>query len=140
LVGFFGFIDSYFLGHGAGSFIIEGVETYYRHDIGGLLGVEGWYRFNIPQTLENSPLAIFPVILFEYGFLGLAFIIFIFFSVIRSKIYAKYVVAALLFLTWVQSFPAAFPLFWLLLGLIHNRAFAYRKSSQRRWKVALKKC
>lgn len=124
LVGFFGFIDSNLLGWGAGSFTEKGIEVYSKFDISGLLGVQGWYRENIPLTLTTSPLAIFPVLIFEYGIFGLTFILYIFSSVFRSTIMAKYMVATLLFLTWAQSFPLAYPLFWLLLGLIRNADFA----------------
>ena len=124
LVGVYGLFDSNFLGWGAGSFTEKGIEVYSRYDISGMLGVQGWYRENIPQTLKTSPLAIFPVLIFEYGIFGLAFILYIYFSVFRSEVMAKYMVATLLFLTWAQSFPLAYPLFWLVLGLIRNADFA----------------
>lgn len=123
LVGIFGLVDSNLLGNGAGSFTIDGVKIYHDYGIQELLNVQGWYRENIPLTLNVSPLAIFPVILFEYGFMGLFFIFYIFHSVLTSTLPAKKLVAALLFLTWAQSFPVAFPLFWLILGLIHNPHF-----------------
>lgn len=124
LVGIYGLIDSNLLGWGAGSFTEKGIEVYSKNDISGMLGLQGWYRENIPQTLKTSPLAIFPVLIFEYGVFGLAFIIYIYSSVFRSAIVAKYMVSMLLFLTWAQSFPLAYPLFWLLLGLIRNTDFA----------------
>lgn len=128
LVGLFGMLDSNLLGHGAGTFTVLGVDTYHRFFIGDLLGVQGWYQFNIPNTLQESALAIFPVILFEYGLLGLVFMIYLYSSVLTSNMRLKFVVVALLLMTWGQSFPVAFPLFWLLLGLAQNRDFQIPKA------------
>jgi hypothetical protein len=123
LVGLLGFWDSSLLGFGAGSYTIEAVNIYNEYRVDQMLGVEGWYLSNIPNTLKESPLAIFPVILFEYGLLGAFFVVYIFRSVLHSEVDSKYAIFALLFLTWSQSFPVAYPLFWFLLGLIKNSQF-----------------
>lgn len=123
MVGFYGMLDSNLLGHGAGTFTVMGVDVYNKHYIGDILGVQGWFRINIPNTLSESALAIFPVILFEYGLLGLIFLLFLFGTVLTSTVRFRYVIFALLFMTWAQSFPVAFPLFWLLLGLVQNKKF-----------------
>ena len=128
LVGFYGLLDSYLLGYGAGTFTIFGPELYASSNISDMLGLQGWYRTNMLPTIQTSPLAIFPVIFFEYGILGVIFVVFIFASVLSSDQPAKYVVAALLFMTWAQSFPAAYPLFWLLLGLHKNPHFSWPTS------------
>lgn len=123
LVGIYGLFESNLMGWGAGSFVVQGQSVYLNSNIESLLGVEGWYRSNIPLTLQVSPLAIFPVIIFEYGIFGVMFILYIFRSVLKSDAVGKYVLATLLFLTWAQSFPSAYPLFWILLGLIRNPDF-----------------
>jgi hypothetical protein len=120
VVGFFGSIDSMFLGKGAGTFTSLATSIYFKYNIDVLLGVEGWYKYNIPLSLYTSPLAIFPVILFEYGVIGIAFIAILFRKVLHSPDPLKFVVAMLMFLTWAQSFPVAYPLFWLLMGLSVN--------------------
>lgn len=120
LVGFFGFWDSDMLGKGAGTFTILGTEVYHDYNIQGILGLDGWYKENVPKTISESPLATFPVIIFEYGLLGCAFLLVLFFGVIRSNVYVKYGVLFLLTMTWIQSFPIAYPLFWVLLGIVFN--------------------
>ena len=75
-------------------------------------------------TLETNASSTFALLIFEYGVFGIIFIFYIFVSIIRSDLQAKYVVATILFMTWLQSFPAAYPLFWLLLGLHTNTHFS----------------
>lgn len=128
MVGVYGLVDSYLLGYGAGTFTVFGPELYSASNISETLGLQNWYMTNMLSTLRTSPLAIFPVIFFEYGIFGVLFVCFLFASVLNSGQPAKYVVAALLFLTWAQSFPAAYPLFWLLVGLHTNPHFSWPKS------------
>ncbi len=130
LVGLYGLFESYLLGFGGGTFTVLGPELYAESNIADILGLQGWYLTNMIPTLQTSPLAIFPVVFFEYGVLGVLFVFYIFASVLRSQQPAKYVVAALLFITWTQSFPAAYPLFWLLLGLHKNPHFSLPTNSE----------
>lgn len=132
LVGIYGMVDSNFLGHGAGTFTVRGVDVYDEYSIGIILGVQGWYQINIPNTLGESALAMFPVIIFEYGLIGLVFLLILFGSVLNSTVRFRYVVFALLSLTWAQSFPVAFPLFWLLLGLVQNQSFSISSRPNKR--------
>lgn len=118
LVGVMGLIDSWFLGWGAGTFLVSGIEVYTKYEIGAFLGLQGWYAENVPATLSSNALAILPVLLFEYGIFGLLIVVAIAIQVLRSKHAYKYLVGVLLFLSWAQSFPVAYPLFWLLLGLL----------------------
>lgn len=127
MVGFYGLLESYLLGYGAGTFTVLGPELYYASTISDTLGLQGWYRSNMISTLHTSPLATFPVIFFEYGILGVIFVVYIFVAILRSDQPAKYVVAALLFMTWAQSFPVAYPMFWLLLGMHKNPHFSCRR-------------
>lgn len=129
IVGVFGLYDSNFLGYGAGSFITLGAKIYGDYHVGDLIGVRGWYAYNIPLTLLKQPLAFFPVIVFEYGIFGLLFCIYLFSAVFRSGLRHKIVIAAIIFLTWAQSFPAAYPLFWVLLGLVYNKDFCRPNSA-----------
>lgn len=128
LTGIYGFIDSSLIGYGAGSFVELGSTIYYKYRIGELIGVEGWYAANIPLTLDKSPLAFFPVIIFEYGVMGLAYCAIVFSKPLRSNVHLKLVIFVVLILTWGQSFPAAFPMFWILLGLCVNQNFSRTKA------------
>lgn len=129
MVGICGMLDSNLLGHGAGTFTVSGIDVYHKYGIGDMLDVQGWYQFNIPHTLQISPLAIFPVIIFEYGVLGAIFLLYVFTNVLNSRIRVRFAVFVLLFLTWAQSFPVSFPLFWFLLGLIQNPFFLLPNAS-----------
>lgn len=120
LVGIFGFLDSNLLGFGAGSFVEKGVEIYDKYNIDQMVGVTGWYASNIPYTLKESPLAMIPMLIFEYGLFGLAFLSYFFLILLQSKVAGKIVITMMFLLTLGQSFPLAYPLLWLLLGLINN--------------------
>jgi hypothetical protein len=118
LVGFYGLLDSKLLGFGAGSYLTSGIDVYREHNIGQLLGIAGWYAENMPVTLSSYALATFPVIIFEFGIFGVIYIAVISVKVFRANTRYKYAVGMLLFLTWSQGVPVAFPLFWILLGLL----------------------
>ncbi len=83
----------------------------------------GWYGANAPLSLASSPVAFFPVILLEYGLAGLIYIFILFRGVGLSRIPYKPLCLTMMFLTWLQSFPAAYPPFWLIVGLAMNPAF-----------------
>jgi hypothetical protein len=124
-------IDSGFRGFGAGAFLIEGPRLYSRHALGELFGLTGWYAANVPLTLSISPTAFFPVILLEYGLAGLLYIAALFSGVGRSGIPFKPICLVMMFMTWAQSFPAAYPPFWLIVGLAMNPAFSGVVASRR---------
>lgn len=123
LVGIFGLLDSYLMGWGAGSFVRHGVDIYIKYDIASLIDVQGWYMENIPNTLRDKPMAVFPVIVFEYGIFGLIYVFGLFRYIIRSNVQGTMMIMALLLMAWAQSFPVAYPLFWALLGLVRNPHF-----------------
>jgi len=118
LVGILGMIDSGFLGWGAGTFSVNSIEVYSKYEIGAFLGLQGWYVENVPATLSVSALAVLPVLLFEYGIFGLLIMVALTTRVLLSQHAYKYLIGVTLLLTWAQSFPVAYPLFWLLLGLL----------------------
>lgn len=123
LVGLLGMMDSRLVGYGAGAFVNVGPHIYIAYDLGRFLGLTGWYGANVPLSLAASPVAFFPVILLEYGLAGLVYIFVLFRGVGLSRIPYKPLCLAMMFMTWVQSFPAAYPLFWLIAGLAMNPAF-----------------
>ena len=63
------------------------------------------------------------------------FILVVFWRILYSTMHYKYAVFALMILTWLQSFPIAYPMFWLLAGLAHNPRFVQR---QKRVSVTVK--
>lgn len=123
IVGILGMLDSRLLGYGAGAFLDVGPHIYMAYDLGRFLGLTGWYGTNAPLSLAASPLAFFPVILLEYGLAGLVYIVVLFRGVSLSRIPYKPLCLTMMFLTWLQSFPAAYPPFWLIVGLSMNPAF-----------------
>lgn len=125
-VGVIGVWDSHFKGFGAGAFEVEGPRIYNRYNLGNVLGLTGWYASNMEETLATSPLAFFPVILLEYGAVGMLYIFVLFRFVARSEIPYRAVAFTLMVVTWAQSFPAAWPPFWVLLGLMMSPHFKSR--------------
>lgn len=122
-VGLLGLIDSHFRGYGAGAFLIEAPKVYVSHHLGTVFHLTGYYAINVPLTLSQSPVAFFAVLLLEYGAVGLAYIAMVFGFAARSRIPYKTTAVVMLAVAWAQSFPAAWPPFWLLLGLMMNPAF-----------------
>jgi hypothetical protein len=123
VVGVLGAIDSNLLGFGSGAFLAKAPLLYEKYGLGYVFGLTGWYATNVPATLSVSPVAFFPVILMEYGVIGLIYIILVFRVVLTSRLPFRMICATMVFLTWVQSFPAAYPLLWVLLGISLNWAF-----------------
>lgn len=126
VVGFFGLVTGGVLGYGAGAFLVVGPRLFSEFDVGGMLSLRGYYADSVPLSLSESPLSFAAVIMLEYGFVGVAFMVLLFVHVARSRIFYAPLVLVFMVLTWVQSFPAAWPLFWVLLGLTFNEHF-------RRW-------
>lgn len=123
VVGVLGMLDSRLLGYGAGAFVNVGPHIYVAYDLGRFLGLTGWYGVNAPLSLASSPLAFFPVVLLEYGLAGLVYIFVLFRGVGLSRIPYRPLCLTMMFLTWLQSFPAAYPPFWLIVGLAVNPSF-----------------
>ena len=136
LVGLHGLFDSNFIGYGAGSFLVEGYQVYLRHDVGGFLGLTGYYAQNVPATLMQSPVSFIAVILLEYGLAGLLFLVLVFTIAFRSSMPFAPLAGSLMVIAWAQSFPAAWPLFWVMLGIAMSPHFrsseAPRKSEEGR--------
>ncbi|MDY0958987.1 hypothetical protein SOM26_09860 [Sphingomonas sp. CFBP8993] len=122
-VGILGMMDSHGLGYGAGAFLKLGGAIYARHDLGAFFGLTGYYATSVPLSFDGSPLAYFPVLFLEYGLIGLTFAVLLFRTVALSGISFRPLCLAMMFMTWVQSFPAAYPPFWLLIGLALNPGF-----------------
>lgn len=131
-VGLLGLIDTGGLGYGAGAYIPEATGIYIRHDLGNFFGLTGYYAMNVPATLSQSPVSQFAVIFLEYGVIGVVYVLTVFFVVWRSAIPFRLVVVSVMFLTWVQSFPAAWPPFWILLGLALGSDWTKRSEIIRR--------
>lgn len=126
LVGIYGMLESNFIGFGGGTFLLKARDLYFSNNVGELLDLTGWYAINVPNTLSESPLSMVAVLLFEYGVFGLLFLLYCLWLPIASRVLAGVAVAALLFLTLSQSFPLAYPLFWVLVGVVQNPRFRCR--------------
>jgi hypothetical protein len=123
VVGVYGFLDSYGLGYGAGSFTRYAPGIYLDHGVGADIDMTEYHKHAVKESLAEAPLGVFPMLLLEYGALGLVFVMAPAWIVYRSKISAKGAVVVVLALTWLQSFPIAYPPFWLLLALTDNDRF-----------------
>ena len=123
LVGFYGMLESNFIGHGAGEFILGAQNTYYDYSVAEALGISGWYALNVPVTLTESPLAMTAVLMYEFGFVGILLVIFMIQVPYTNHVYAANRIALLIFLTLGQSFPLAYPPLYFLLGMCAHKAF-----------------
>jgi hypothetical protein len=128
VVGVFGLLDSDFWGYGAGSFGSEAVGVYYRHDLGNVFGIRGHYAENIPVTLGVSPASQFGLILLEFGVMGILYLTLLFGFAMRSRIPLKSVAIAILLLAWLGSFPIAWPLFWVMIGIMMSPHFIAKET------------
>jgi hypothetical protein len=126
VVGFLGLVDSSFWGYGAGSFTSVAPDIYYDHRLGSVFGLVGHYAQEAPIKLGEAPLAQFALLFLEFGVIGVAYVSIIFGFAFRSRIPFKGVAVALLFMAWLQSFPAGWPLFWVVLGLMMSPNFVAR--------------
>jgi hypothetical protein len=123
VVGVFGIADSGFWGYGAGSFGSEAPDVYYRHHLGNIFGIEGYYAERIPVSLGGSPASQFGLILLEFGVVGVLYLTLLFGFAMRSRIPLKAVAIAVLFLAWLGSFPIAWPPFWVVIGIMMSPHF-----------------
>lgn len=128
LVGFFGLVDSNFAGFGAGAFVNEALGVYQRHSVGSLLGLQGYYAREIPAGLSNSPVSQFAVFMLDFGIMGVAYLVLLAIFALRSRIPLKAIAVAVLFIAWFNSFPAGWPPFWLMIGMMMS---PYFRSGQR---------
>ena len=123
VAGILALYESYGLGFGGGSFVHIAPEVFYSYNLGPTFDLNAWYSTAVPESMELQALGVLPLLMTEYGAIGLLLVVTVFGSVWKSSIPYKYAVMALLGMTWLQSFPASYPLFWLLTGLAHNPAF-----------------
>ena len=112
--------DSYGFGFGGGSFVHVAPAVFYSYDLESVFDLNDWYSMTVPESMELQALGVLPLLMAEYGVIGLLLAVTVFGSVWKSMIPYKYAVLALLGMTWLQSFPASYPLFWLVAGLAHN--------------------
>ncbi len=123
VVGWIGFVESGGLGYGSGSFTIIGPEIYQRYGLGEAMGLTEFHKVAVFETLQVVALGVIPQLLMEFGILGLAIIVIVFWRILSSAMTYKTAVALLMLMTWIQSFPSAYPMFWLLVGLAVNPHF-----------------
>jgi hypothetical protein len=131
VVGYLGMLDSDLLGYGAGSFVSEAPAVYARHAVGSILSLNSYYGSAVPATLSQSPVSQFAVIMLEFGIIGVIYVVVLFAFAIRSRVPFKAIAVVILALTWLNSFPVAWPPFWVLIGVLmspyfHAKTFAGR--------------
>jgi hypothetical protein len=122
-IGVFGLVDSGFWGYGAGSFPYEAAAIYYRHDLGNAFRLRGYYAESIPGSLSKGGLSAFGILPLEFGLIGVIYIVLVFGIAFRSRIPHKAAAIAVLLLAWIGSFPAAWPLFWVMIGIMMSPHF-----------------
>jgi hypothetical protein len=125
IVALIALVESKGVGFGAGSFIVVGPEIYDRYGLADIFGLSQWHRLAVKETLGIVALGVIPLLLTEYGVIGAIFAYSVFSIVFRSNMPCKLAIIGLLSITWLQSFPAAYPPFWLLVGLSRAPDFAY---------------
>lgn len=124
ITGIIAFFESRGMGYGSGSFTVVAPEIYQRYGLGEVLGLSDYHQGAVFETLRTVALGVVPLLLTEFGIMGLAFIVIVFWRVLASNMHYKFAIAALMLLTWLQSFPSAYPMFWLFAGLAANRHFS----------------
>ena len=117
-VGFLAFVDSNLLGFGAGTWSFMAEEVFQIHRLDIVFSLNPYYSIAVADSLNQAPLSNIGFMLLEYGVFGLIFVYLIFYKL--TKIEAKLYMPALciMLLTWLQSFPLAFPPFWMVIGLL----------------------
>lgn len=117
-VGFLAFIDSNLLGFGAGTWSFMAEEVFQIHRLDIVFSLNPYYSIAVADSLNQAPLSNIGFMLLEYGVFGLIFVYLIFYKL--TKIETKLYIPALciMLLTWLQSFPLAFPPFWMVIGLL----------------------
>ena len=120
IVSFISLYETYGLGHGAGSFTIVAPEIYDRYGLATQFGMSSWHQGAVRTTLGTGALAVTALLITEFGAVGILFIVIIFAIVRNSRLPYRGAIMALMAMTWLQSFPAAYPMFWILVGLARN--------------------
>lgn len=123
-VGVLGIKDSEYIGYGAGSFQTEAPGVYYRHHLGEAFNLANHYEQNVPATLRTNPSSHVAVMLLEFGLFAVLYLGLIFTFASRSKIPLKGIAVAVLALAWLGSFPASWPPFWVVIGIMMSPHFA----------------
>ena len=126
VVGFLGMMDTHLQGYGAGAFVNEAPDVYARHSLGVLLNLNEYYGTSVPLTLSQSPVSQFAVIMLEFGIIGVVYVLLLFAFAMRSKIPFKTIAVAILLVTWLNSFPAGWPPFWVMIGIMMSPHFRSR--------------
>jgi hypothetical protein len=126
IVGFLGMLDTNLRGYGAGSFVSEAPDVYARHSLGRVLGLNEYYGAAVPATLSQSPVSEFAVIMLEFGIIGVIYLFILFVFAMRSRIPFKAIAVAILLVAWLNSFPAGWPPFWVMIGLMMSPHFTSR--------------
>lgn len=116
-VGGLALIESGGIGYGAGAFPAIAPDLFARHDLAGLLHLTPWHAVAVHESLGQRAIGVLPMLMAEQGVAGLLFFGLLLSIVWRSPMPCRGAALALLALTWLQSLPAAFPLFWVVLGL-----------------------
>ena len=124
IVALISLFETYGLGHGAGSFTIVGPEIYDRYGLASQFGMSPWHQEATRVTLSSGALAVTALLITEFGVVGIAFITVMFSIVWNSRLPYRASILALMAMTWLQSFPAAYPMFWILVGLARNPNFS----------------
>ena len=108
------------LGYGGGAFVHEAPRLFDYLGVGMLLNFNGHYQSAVGDTLGNHALSMTSLLIFEYGLIGLAYILSAAYLIVSSKSPYNVSVLVLFLCTWGQSFPSAYPLLWLVMGLLYN--------------------
>ncbi|MBX3132790.1 MAG: hypothetical protein KF689_05315 [Gemmatimonadaceae bacterium] len=124
LIGVLAVMESKGLGFGAGSFLTVGPQLYAEYGLAGKLNLPAYYATAMERTLATNPSSVIAQLLVEYGILGVSVMLMLAHRVAKSTVRLKWACALMLFYTWAQSFPLAYPPFWLLLGLVGNPLFS----------------
>jgi hypothetical protein len=122
-VAFVGLFESEGFGYGSGAYTYVAPLLYDKFGLSYILGLNGHYTNAVYDTLNNHALSVFSQLTLEYGLFGLVYMLLIFYLAFKSSSAFKTPIVILMFLTWAQSFPSAFPLFWLILGISCNDNF-----------------
>lgn len=139
VIGIIALFESYGLGYGAGAYTLIAPQIYLTHDLGTVWQLQDYYLVNVRNVLEIAPSGVFPVLFLESGLIGVALVIHLWRAVYRSTIPFGSAALVLMTLAWAQSFPVAWPPFWLLIGLSLNPQFCTERSLKEemrtRWRL-----
>lgn len=124
IVSWIALFESYGLGYGAGSFTTVAPDIYERYGLATQFGMSNWHQEAVRVTLGSGALAVTALLVTEFGVAGILFIAIVFLIVWNSRLPYRSAILALMAMTWLQSFPAAYPMFWILIGLARNPAFS----------------